>query len=220
MAGIIKADRRTDAPRALQSIAFNFEDMSTRANNYLIQVNQQAAQIVATAKAEAAQIAAQARQQGYQQALQEAQQTLGETLDEQLRTLVPALQAAIDDIRQSRASWLQHWEQQTVHLAASIAQQVIRRELQSTPEITIDLVREALELAMGNGSVTIQLNPADYDALRDQVATIADQLQSVGSAEIVSNDDVTPGGCRVVTEFGTIDQTFEAQLDRIAEELA
>ena len=37
---------------------------------------------------------------------------------------------------------------------------------------------------------------------------------------IVADPDVSPGGCRVVTEFGVIDETYEAQLDRIAEELA
>jgi len=219
MAGIIKSDRWSDAPTTLRSSTFNFEDMTIRANNYLAQVQQQAAQLVVAATAEADQIAEQAKQRGYQQALQQAQQSLGETLDEQLQTLVPALQAAVDDICHSRADWLRHWEQQTVSLAASMAKHVIRRELQQTPKICLDLIREALELAMGSGSITVHLHPADYEALRDKAAAIAEQMQAVGTADVVSDDQVTAGGCRVVTAYGTIDQTIEAQLERIVEEL-
>ena len=38
-------------------------------------------------------------------------------------------------------------------------------------------------------------------------------------AEIIAEASVSPGGCRVETRFGTIDQTFEAQLARVEEEL-
>lgn len=219
MAGIIKTDRRSDAPTSVRSVAFNFEDISSRASDYLSNAQQQAQQIVAKAEAEAAQIRQQAREEGRQQALQEAQQVVGETIDQELTILVPALQAAIEDIRHSKAVWLRHWEQRTIGLAASIAERVIRRELEQTLEITIDWIREALELSMGTGDVTIQLHPEEYYTLRDHTAAITGQLASIGSANIVSSDDVSRGGCRVVTEFGVIDQTIEAQLDRIAEEL-
>lgn len=220
MAGIIKADRWSDAPTTLRSAAFNFEDVATRADRYLATVQQQAERIVASAKAQAEQIAEEARQEGYQRAVQEAHKMLGETLDEQLATLVPALQQAVEDIGHSRASWIRHWERETVRLAAAIAERVIRRELCETPEVTVELIREALELAMGSGDLTIQLHPRDYEALRDRTDAITDHLHTVGSADVVPNDGVSPGGCRVVTEFGLIDQTIEAQLDRITEELA
>lgn len=219
MAGIIKADRRSDVATTLKSVAFNFEDISTRASDYLSTVRQQAQQIVAQAQQEAEQIRQQAHVQGRQQALHEAQQLVGETLDKQLTTLVPALQEAVDDIRHSKAEWLKHWEQRTVGLASSIAERVIRRELQQTPEITIELIRDALELSMGTGDVTIQLHPEDYESLRDHAVALTNQLTSVGSAKIIPTDDVSRGGCRIVTEFGVVDQTIEAQLERIAEEL-
>ena len=220
MAGIIKAGKLDRAASALQSAAFNFEDMSDRANNYLSVVRQQAEQILQHAKAEAAQIAASAKREGQQAALQEARASLGATLDQQLATLLPALQQAVQDIRHSKAMWLTHWESQTIVLATAIAERVIRREVASTTEITVDLIRDALELAMGAGTVTIQLCPQDYDALRDRAEGVARQLGKLGATNIVADPDVSLGGCRVVTEFGVIDQTFEAQLARIAEELA
>ncbi|MEO8498207.1 MAG: FliH/SctL family protein, partial [Planctomycetota bacterium] len=198
---------------------FNFADMSDRANDYLAVVRKQATQILQQAKAEASQIALAAKAEGRQAALKEAQQSLGATLDHQLTTLLPALQQAVQDIRHSKATWLTHWESQSIALATAIAERVIRREVANTPEITIDLVREALELAMGAGKITIQLSPQDYDALRDRAEGVAKQLGKLGATTIVADPSVSPGGCRVVTEFGVIDETLEAQLARIAEEL-
>lgn len=220
MAGIIKAGKLDPAASSVQSVAFNFEDMSDRANDYLTVVRRQAEQILQTAKAEAAQIAAQAKAEGQQSALLEAQQSLGATLDQQLATLLPALQQAVQDIRHSKSAWLAHWESQTITLATAIAEQVIRREVAAKPEITLDLIRDALELAMGAGKVTVHLNPHDYDALRDRAEGLAKQIGKIGTTTIVPDPDVSHGGCRVVTEFGVIDQTFEAQLGRIEEELA
>jgi flagellar biosynthesis/type III secretory pathway protein FliH len=36
----------------------------------------------------------------------------------------------------------------------------------------------------------------------------------------VADDAVSPGGCRLNTEFGTIDKQLETQLERIKEELS
>ncbi|MBC8354137.1 MAG: hypothetical protein H8E66_19265 [Planctomycetes bacterium] len=220
MAGIIKADGLDRSANTLRSAAFNFEDMSNRANDYLTVVRRQAEQILQNAKAEATQIADQAKVEGQQAALQEAQHSAGTTLDQQLATLLPALQQAVQDIRHSKATWLTHWESQTITLATAIAERIIRREVATTPAITIDLIRDALELAMGAGRITIQLNPHDYSALRDRTEGLAKQLGRIGTTDIVSDPAVSAGGCRVVTEFGVIDQTFEAQIDRITEELS
>ena len=51
MAGIIKADKWEAAPTTVRSAAFTFEDMSTRASDYLAAVQRQAAETIAAAQA-------------------------------------------------------------------------------------------------------------------------------------------------------------------------
>ena len=219
MAGIIKSGELQQGTRTLNSVAFNLEDMSDRAAGRLAIVRQQAEQIVAAAKRQADQIWQQAKEQGRQAALQEARRAAGATLDQQLASLLPALQQAVEDIRHSKAIWLQQWERQTVQLATAIAERIIRREVRQRPEIAEGLIREALELAMGAGSVTVHLSPQDYEALRDRTKNFTQQLGPLAAAELMPDAEITPGGCRVVTDFGVIDQTIEAQLSRIREEL-
>ena len=125
----------------------------------------------------------------------------------------------IRSLQHSQQSWLKHWEQQTVHLATAIAERIIRRELQQAPEITIQLIRETLELAMGGGNIRIHVNPQDHESLGATLPAILNQVSNLGPAEMIPDADIKPGGCRVVTEFGVVDQQIETQLARIEEEL-
>ena len=63
------------------------------------------------------------------------------------------------------------------------------------------------------------LNPDDHQALGNQVQLLVREMSGLGQPQIVADASVSPGGCRVETRFGSIDQTFEAQLARVEEEL-
>ena len=56
-------------------------------------------------------------------------------------------------------------------------------------------------------------------AYRNGVAKIVADLKRLAPTELVADSSVSPGGCRVDTQFGSIDQQIEVQLDRIRDEL-
>ena len=73
------------------------------------------------------------------------------------------LQQAAADLQQAKQAWLSHWEaERGAPGRAPSPRRVIRRELARQPEITLTLVREALELAAGSPDVRLQLNPEDH----------------------------------------------------------
>ena len=74
-------------------------------------------------------------------------------------------------------------------------------------------------LAAGSSHVRIQLNPNDLKAMGDQMRVLIDEIAPLSGAELNADPEITPGGCRVETRFGIIDQQFESQLKRIEEEL-
>ena len=106
-----------------------------------------------------------------------------------------------------------------IRLAVSIASRVIRREVERSPEITLTLVREALELAAGSADIQLRLHPGDLSALGPHVTQLAAELARLGKPEIVADASIEPGGCRIDTRHGAIDQQFAAQLARIEQEL-
>ena len=207
----------------VHSVAFNFDDMAAKAGQYLDKVRAEAAQILAKAQRESAAIRQQAEQEGHkagQASLEQmAQRQAQELVSAELRTLLPALRQVIQDLHYARQTWLSHWEQSAVHVAAAIAARLIRRELENKPDIPLALVREAMELAAGSAQIRVHLNPADYESLGEQVQMLLQAIAAVGTPELIADPQVTRGGCRVETRFGVIDQQFEAQLARIEEEL-
>lgn len=207
--------RASDHNCTAQGVAFNFDDMTVQANQYLTKIRAEAARIVVKAHQEAEAIRNRAETQGRQA----AEQAVEEMVRKQLVTVIPALKQAVQGIQDARYEWLSHWEAGTVHLAAAIAKRLIRRELSEQPEIAATLVREALELATGSSQLRILMNPQDLQSLGNQVQMLVDEMSPHIEVELKADADITPGGCRVETRFGVIDQQFEAQLQRIEEEL-
>jgi flagellar assembly protein FliH len=105
-------------------------------------------------------------------------------------------------------------------LACAIAQRIVRRELKQQPELSAPWIAEALRMCAGSAEITLRLNPADHATLGAQATKLALEFHPAAPAKIVADDSITPGGCRVETEFGSIDQQIETQLERVAEELS
>lgn len=207
--------RATDRNRGIQSVAFNFEDMAAEADKYLAKVRGEAGQIVAQARQEAGAIQKKAEQAGREAAMMAVE----EMVRKQLGTALPALGEVVRDIQHAKQAWLRHWEASAIHVAAAIAERLVRRELSRHPEITLTLVREALELAAGSSQLRVHLNPADREALGGQVEMLIEELSPLAETELIADAEISPGGCRVETRFGVIDHQFEVQLKRIEEEL-
>ena len=175
--------------------------------------------MVAEAHHKAEEIRNQAQAEGRRAGQQEVEQIVEKQLAAQLDTLMPALREVVRDIHHAKQAWLAHWEKSGIHVAAAIAERLIRRQLAEEPEIALTLIREALELAAGSPQLRIHLNPTDHETLGPQVRTLIAELATLGSTELVADTQISPGGCRVETQFGVIDQQLQAQLARIEEEL-
>ena len=206
----------TQSPR---SVAFNFEDMADRAENYLGQVRAEAAKIVQQARQQAELIRRDAEQEGRRAAWAEVERLTDEKAGHQMESVLPALRQAVAQLELARQDWSSHWQHIAVHVATAIAARVIRREVRQSPEISLALVRESLEMAAGSAELTLYLSPQDLAHLGSRVRQIATELLPLASARVVADDKMTCGGCRLETRFGTIDQQIESQLQRIEEEL-
>src|SRR5688572_10373449 len=177
MAGIIKATETAASGQALgQALAartYQFHDVG---ESYVGQVRSQTSKIVADAKREAAQIKAKAQTEGQQAALAAVEASLRTKLDQQLGSVLSALQQAVAGIAASRQAWQQRWEEQAVKLAAAIASRIVRRELSQHPEISLEWIREALELAAGSGQIVLKINPQDQAALGDRLDRVLAEM--------------------------------------------
>jgi flagellar assembly protein FliH len=221
MATIIKTHGgRTTSGPTLRGAAYDLTDMAAQADQYLAQIRAEASKIVEQARQEATSVKQQAELAGKQAAEAAIERILDEKVAQQMRSLTPALQLAAKQVEDAKQAWLQHWEKTAVNLAAAIAERLVRSELARRPEITVEWVRESLQLAAGSGEMTIQLSPDDHATLKKQVQQIANVFSPLAAVTVAPSEAVAPGGCRVVTEFGVVDQQIETQIARIKEELS
>ena len=219
MASVIKAGKILPGGTTVQHAEFNLEDISASASQYLDTVRKQVAQIIAQAQQQSQHIAAQACERGRQAAREAAEKAALDELKAKWQTLAPALQQAIDDMARLRSSWLRDWEQQVIHLAVAIAERLVRGELSRRPDIPHQWIREVLELASSSHTLTLRLNPADHATLGSLRDMLASEFGNLSPTSILADPQVEPGGCRVDTQFGYIDQQLSTQLARIEEEL-
>ena len=147
---------------------------------------------------------------------EETKKRLAETRDqalEPLRDLVRELSGA-------RRALLKNWEENILQIAAAIAYQTILREPTVLKEVAIDLLHEALELAMNCAALKIKMNPNDVKLLRDQIDVVLEETGNLAKAEIISDPRITAGGCVVETSLGVVDERLESRLERIVAELS
>jgi flagellar assembly protein FliH len=216
MAGIIKATGRDAPPSRMPLKAFHFENVGQA---YLDRVRAEAARLVAEARREAERIRAQAAEEGRKAALRAVEAAMRPQLEQQLASAAAAMKQAVQAILHARHAWQQHWQQHAVALALAIARRICRGELSRRPQIPLAWVREALELVVGDGQVLLRLNPQDHAKLAGEVHRLANELAGLGSVQIVADPQIESGGCRVETQFGSLDQQLEAQLGRLRQEL-
>jgi flagellar assembly protein FliH len=219
MAGIIKARKLEVAAEAEPDAPFQLDDVAQQAAEMLAAARRDAAQILESARQDAAVIRGQAEQEGRAAALAAAEQHAARELQQHLETALPALQAAANSLVATRQAWLERWESDAVRLCCRIAGKLVRREVREDPQIPLALLREALELAAGQQRVRVQLHPKDFQLLENHARQVAQQWSQLCTTEIEPSTEVPAGSCRLKTEHGVIDQSFDVQLQRIEDEL-
>ncbi len=222
MATIIKQHHQQELPagHAVRGVAFDFQDLAGHADEYVDSVRREATKVVQQAQAEAAAIRAQAEQAGKQAAEAAIEQILNDKVAKQMSTLRPALDGLVTQLADARGEWLDHWDRSAIDLAAKMAARVVRAEVAQRPEVTVEWIREALQLASGSSAITVRLNPADFENLGAQVEQLADSMGKLTETTFVADPQVTLGGCLVETRHGVIDQQIESQLNRLVEDLS
>lgn len=216
MATVIRA---SDNHRAMHAVAFNFDDLSSKADAYLAKVREQAASLLQEATRQADGIRKKAEAEGRQAGLAAIDQSVQQKVAQQMQSVLPALEQAAREISGSRNAWIAQWEKEVVKLSAAIAKKIVRGELTRQPHVTPKLVREALELALGSSQIRLCLHADDHGTILKQVQAVIHSLGCAGKVEVVTDAGVERGCCRVDTQFGSVDQQTQTALERIISEL-
>jgi len=223
---------KVEQARLLSSnIAFNYDDLQKRCDDYLVRIKNETQAMIETAHSESEEIKRNAYQKGFEQGKEdglteanrkienESAQKAQELSELQLKTVLPAMQRAAKLVVEEKERWLVQWETRAIELCAAMAEKIIRHEIERKPEFRHEMIEAALELVSGHVSIVLTLNPIDKDLLGQCEKEIVEAIAGCGEVRIVVDENVTPGGCRISSKQGTVDATIETQLRRLSSEL-
>ncbi len=139
--------------------------------------------------------------------------------EEKLKREYDLLQKTIEQIKHLQQQWQAESHQQVLKLAIAISQRIVRGQIEQEPDISERWIREALELLSTSRRLRIFLHPADCQSLGTSAEQIAEQVAPLATVDIVADEKLRPGECRVEADHGLVDQSVESQLQRIFSEL-
>ena len=124
----------------------------------------------------------------------------------QLERIVENMEALPSKVLQDYRDWL-------IRTSIGIARQIVKREVQTSPEIVADTVKTLLEEAEEHSTLTVYLNPSDLELIekRAEMALWANRKRFA----LRVDKDLERGGCRVESSLQLLDATMASKFENL-----
>ncbi len=133
---------------------------------------------------------------------------------EDVELLCQSLNNAIDDLKCERDNIWIKCEKEIIKLTFAIAKKAVYAEVsKSNSKIIENVVSDAIAKVKENRILSIHVNPDDVERLETMKAT--GLQEGMESYELVRDNGITKGGCKVVTDCGSVDSTVETRWGEI-----
>ena len=170
----------------------------------------------ASAEERAAVLQAEAQRLGHQEGLERGMAEARVRVEQALQAVAAAERA----LAEMHDRYVADAEAAAVDLAFQIAEKVIGTTIATDREAVLGVVSGALLRTTDRDHLVLEVNPGDFELVRDSAAELAARLGGISRMEVVSERRVEAGGCVVRTEAGEIDARVSAQLERVRQLLA
>ena len=151
------------------------------------------------------------QQAGHAQALEEHR--------EQLEGTLTALIAACNDIDSQRRELEAAVLQDVTKLSLRIASRITKRQAMLDPQVLEQNLIESLKLVIGTHRLRVAIHPSQKATLADAMPRLKLEFPTLDHVELIEDEAIAPGGCRLLLRQGQIDATLDEQLTRIAMDL-
>lgn len=223
---LIKAD---SAPLKVQP--FSMADIENQAKEILEQAQRKADRLEAAAQEHAKKILRDAQTAGLRGGWKEGwnkgheegikagkEQALAENKTEFAATIA-ALKSAAEMLNRSRVELESAALKDVLALAVAIAERVTKRQGVLDPAVAVNNVEEALKLVSHSSDIRIAIHPKNKSTLKEVLPRLKTQWPALAHLELVEDDMLAPGGCRIYTAQGEVDGDLDGQINRVVIDL-
>jgi flagellar assembly protein FliH len=186
------------------------DDASADAQRLLEEARARALALIDDAEQRAAQIEAAAKAAGFEQGVHDGRAAAQAEMDEMIETM----RGLIDMARIERHKIIEGAEPEILRLSMAIAERILHAHVALDPATVLDMTRSAITRLVNRETVTVRVNPADIELMRehrDQLMTMND----IDNMRLIEDQRVDRGGVVIETEAGTIDAKIATQLREV-----
>ena len=164
--------------------------------------------LISRAREEAQSIKESAVKEGYEEGMNQAKADI-ENLRNSLSAFVSAKQEVFDYIAPD-----------ILEISVDIAKKIIKKEIQQDPTIILENIVDLLKtLSKEETRVTLRVNPEQAVLIKQKIPEVVEMAGSEAKINVISDENISYGGCMVTTTNGIIDATIETQMSIISEAL-
>jgi flagellar assembly protein FliH len=133
---------------------------------------------------------------------------------EDVELICKSMNKAIDDLKQERDNIWNKCENEIIKLTFAIAKKTVYEEVsQSNSKIIERVVSDAINRVTEKKILRVYVNPDDAEMLK---AMGTNGISNTGETyEIVNDDKISRGGCKVITDCGGVDARVETRWNEI-----
>lgn len=187
---------------------FETEELTATPDEFMQNVRDEAAQIIAQAEKDREMIEQAAREK----AEQEVRATIETEITDRLMEIRAEFAETLEKVNALRDEISARVEKDVVELALEIAKKIIGREVVFDREIALTLVKVSLKKIHSRTLAEVHLHPDDFAYIQSQ----REKIDFRGALELIEDRTISLGGCLIHTETGDVDATIESQFAEIS----
>ncbi len=223
MASVLKSKSFALGTNTAQTEVFNWEDVASRAKQYIDTVREQAQQLLRDSQLECTRIQSQAKDEGTRQGESQverlAMQMASQIAEKRVQEVANNVKSLCEDLETATQQWLRQWQHETIAFAIGIAEKLLARQIESDPSILISWMEDSIRLIQGQRQILLRIHPEDAQRLSSALSELVDGMKPSVEIQVVEDIAVGKFGVILQTPDTTIDRSLQTQLKRLVEEL-
>ena len=223
MASVLKSKSFSLGTNTAQTEVFNWEDVASRAKQYIDTVREQAQQLLQDSKIECVRMQAKAKEDGTRLGENHierlAMQMASQIAEKRVQEAAQSVKSLCEDLETATQQWLRQWQHETITLAIGISEKILARQIESDPSILISWIEDSVRLIQGQRQIVLRIHPEDAQRLSSALSELIDDMKPSVEIQVVEDVAVGKFGVILQTPDTTIDRSLQMQLKRLVEEL-
>ena len=157
--------------------------------------------LVSRAREEADAIRQSAMNEGYQYGLEAAQAD------------IEVFKSSVSEFMKAKQEVFEYIAPDILEISVDIAQKIIKKEIEQNPQVLFNTIVDVLKtLSKEETKVTLRVNPLELNTVKEAVPRLITLAGIDTKVVVLSDENVTEGGCLVTTTNGIVDATVESRI--------